>query len=75
MLRQAGINLSQFGSHSTRAAAASAASLANVPLQTILKTAGWSQASTFRKLYDKPVARDTTFASGVLTHFEKNKDV
>lgn len=39
---RAGIDVEKFKPHSTRAASASAAHRAKIPLQTILKTAGWS---------------------------------
>ena len=54
VLGTAGIDLSIFTPHSTRSAATSAAKAANIPLATILQTAGWSNDSTFRKYYDKP---------------------
>ena len=67
-LRHAGVNVAIFGSHSTRSASTSAACLNHVPLSTILKTAGWSNDSTFRRFYNKPVTRDTEFADSILTH-------
>ena len=66
MLKNAGIDLSIFKAHSTRSASTSAALASNVPLATILKTAGWSQDSTFRKFYNKPIVRNTTFAQNIL---------
>lgn len=65
-LKVAGINLALFSSHSTRAASTSAALAAKTPLQTILDTAGWTNESTFRRFYHKPVVRDTSFASSLL---------
>ena len=32
---------------------------ANVPVEDIMTTAGWSNAETFRKFYDKPVQVNT----------------
>ena len=66
MLRRAGINMAIFNTHSVRAASTSAAYAANVPLQTILKTAGWTGASTFRRFYNKPIRRESTFADSLL---------
>ena len=43
----AGVDLTRFKPHSIRAASSSAASQANVPLATILRTAGWSSECTF----------------------------
>ena len=67
LMRNAGINLAQFTPHSTRAASTSAALEANVPISTILNTAGWSQESTFRKFYAKPVQRSAEFANSILS--------
>lgn len=59
-LCSAGIDTSIFTPHSTRAASTSAA-FSRVPLDTILKTAGWESQCTFRKFYNKP-ALDTQFS-------------
>lgn len=55
VMEEAGIDTSLFKSHSTRAASASSArnNLANI--EDIMKIAGWSNASTFKKFYDKAV--------------------
>ncbi|XP_069121449.1 uncharacterized protein [Argopecten irradians] len=58
VLVKAGVDMTIFTPHSTRAASASAAFRANVPVQTILNTAGWSKESTFAKFYLKPVAKN-----------------
>ena len=42
MLKQAGIDTTKFGAHSTRAASSSAAQQAGVPIRDILSTGGWS---------------------------------
>ena len=65
-MSQAGIDLSIFTPHSTRSAATSAALRYHVPLSSILATAGWSNADTFRQFYNRPVRDDTTFASRIL---------
>lgn len=54
IMLKAGIN-KQFGAHSTRAAATSAARLKGVPLLSIVKKAGWSNARMFEKFYHKSV--------------------
>ena len=54
VLLKAGVEKS-FTSHSTRAASTSAARLRGVCLQTIIRTAGWSNARTFARFYNKPV--------------------
>lgn len=57
---QAGIN-QHFGVHSTRAASTSAAKLAGVPLSTIIKTAGWKNAQTFAKFYNKKIENECSY--------------
>lgn len=54
VLVAAGIDMSIFSPHSTRSAATSKAAT-KLPLKTILATAGWSQVSTFRRFYDRPI--------------------
>ena len=54
MMAWAGIDISQFKAHSTRAASTSAAAASGVPMKDILKTANWSRESTFQKFYLKP---------------------
>ena len=55
VLKDAGLNMSIFSPHSIRAASTTAAARKKVPLETILKTAGWSNDNVFRKFYKKPV--------------------
>lgn len=66
IMKEAGVDLSIFGGHSTRAAATSKASTKGVALQTIIKTAGWTREQTFRKFYDKPISRDVSFAQALV---------
>ena len=54
VLQKAGIDPS-FGPHSTRAASTSKAKLGGIPLETIMRTAGWSSASVFARFYEKPI--------------------
>ncbi|XP_053391151.1 uncharacterized protein LOC128553980 [Mercenaria mercenaria] len=54
VLLKSGIDKS-FKPHSTRAAVTSLAKLKGVPLQTIIKTAGWANANMFAKFYNKPI--------------------
>ena len=53
ILCRAGINISQFCPHSTRASAASKARIF-VPLDKVLKAGGWSGDSSFQKHYNLP---------------------
>ena len=66
MLKYAGVSIKHFQAHSVRSAATSAAFVAKVPLGTILKTACWSKECTFRKHYNKPVRRDSSFPDSLL---------
>lgn len=64
-LKLAGIDTKMFTAHSTRAAASSKASQ-SVPIETVLKTAGWSSDCSFRKFYSKPITNDSSFSHSVL---------
>lgn len=55
VMAKAGIDTSVYKAHSTRAAVTSAAKGKQVPIDTILSTAGWSSESTFARFYDKPI--------------------
>ncbi|XP_069109817.1 uncharacterized protein [Argopecten irradians] len=59
VMLSAGINVTEFGAHSTRAAATSAAAKRQVPLQQILKAAGWSNDCTFRRFYNRDSEQET----------------
>ena len=65
ILSKAGLDLTLFTPHSTRSAATTKARSANIPLPTILKTAGWSSASTFARYYDKPISSEGVFADAI----------
>ena len=71
VLAESGVDLTIFTPHSTRSAATSKASK-HVPLDTILKTAGWSRESTFRQYYDKPIDKSGTFGNAVLARTKKH---
>jgi len=66
LLTRAGID-SHFAPHSTRAAAVSAASRANVPVQEILKAAGWASCRTFAEYYKKEIKPQARFQEAVLS--------
>lgn len=65
-LRLAGIDIKIFTPHSTRSASMTCALGKHVPLASILKTAGWSKGSTFRKYYLKPVVDQTVVSKALL---------
>ena len=54
-LAQAGIDIHVYQAHSTRSASTSKAA-GSLPVDAVMKLAGWSQESTFRKYYDKTVS-------------------
>ena len=58
VLHEAGIDTSMFKPHSTRAASCSKANAKSVPVESIMKAAGWSSENTFRRFYDKLVIED-----------------
>ena len=55
VLSLSGIDISQFSDHSTRSTSTSIAFKLRVPISDIMKVADWSQASTFKKFYQKPI--------------------
>ena len=66
-LSAAGIDTAKYKAHSTRSAAVSAASRANVPVTCILKQAGWSSEKTFQRFCHKPLTdNNDTFSQAVL---------
>ena len=65
MLGLAGINTELFSAHSTRCTSTSKAT-ASVSTDVILATAGWTEESTFRKFYNKPVAVTNQMSVAVL---------
>ena len=65
MLAQAGVDTSKFSAHSTRAASTSKAAV-SLPVDVILATAGWTNESTFRKFYNKPVSVTNQMSLAVL---------
>ena len=59
VLKLAGIK--EFSGSSTRAASSSAASKASISVDAILEAAGWSNAKTFQKYYNKPLPSKSDF--------------
>ena len=66
-MAEAGVDVATFKPHSTRAAAASKAKNASVPVKEILDTAGWSSERTFDCLYNEPFQKAGGFVTSVLT--------
>ena len=65
-LRLAGIDMNLFTPHSTRSASTSAV-VSRIPIDTIIKTAGWTSECTFRKFYKRPVSNNSTFSNQLLS--------
>ncbi|XP_046350514.2 uncharacterized protein LOC124131340 [Haliotis rufescens] len=74
-LAMAGIDITVFSGHSTRAAATSAASSQGTPIQTIMAAAGLSSENVFTKLYCKPVKHDGSFGSAVLSSMSSTSEI
>ena len=55
VMQQAGIDITKFKPHSTRAASTSGAKRNAVPLENILTAAGWKSDCVFAKYYNKPL--------------------
>ena len=66
VLRKSGINISLFSAHSTRSASTSLAKAAQIPLDTIMRSTGWSNYDTFQKFYNLPVVSQNTFGNKLL---------
>ena len=69
IMTRAGVDISIYKPHSVRTAAVSKAKSNMVPIDEILKTAGWSSERTFAKFYDKNITKgtDINFSSAVLS--------
>ena len=74
LLGKAGVDTSTFKAHSTRGAAASKAARSGVPVDTILKTAHWSNESTFTKFYFREVQQSENISEAVLNGDDENSD-
>lgn len=67
VLKDSGIDTSQFTGHSTRHASTSAAYRVGANIETIRKAAGWSSKSdVFAKFYNKPIFTEENFAETIL---------
>ena len=67
-LASAGIDMAVFTPHSVRSASTSNAKVSHIPLATILKTAGWSNAGTFARYYNKPIDSAKTYSEVLLNN-------
>ena len=55
VLSLSGIDISQFSAHSTHSASTSTAFKSGVPISDIMKVADWTEVSTFKTFYQKPI--------------------
>ena len=62
----AGVDTHKYRAHSIRAAATSKAFQAGGNIDDILRLAGWSNASTFARYYNKPIVGKSKVASILL---------
>lgn len=70
LMGDAGLDLTMFAPHSTRAASTSSVAT-TLPLTTIIRTAGWTRESTFRRYYKKPVYDPAGFGTTVMAQSTK----
>ena len=68
VLKDAGVDITRFSAHRCRAAATSSSNSAGLSLVEIVKAAGWSNAGTFAKFYNKPIMREN-FGETLLKQF------
>ena len=62
--------IEQYAPHSARAASCSAANNKGLPLENILKAAGWASSRTFARFYKRDLSADTqNFGQSVLDSF------
>ena len=66
IMHQSGIDVGKYKAHSVRAASAAKALQNSVPVEIIMKHAGWSQQSTFTKFYNKKVQHSVDVAEAIL---------
>ena len=66
VMSKAGIDIKHFAPHSVRGAASSKAARCFVPVEAIMKVAGWSSVKTFATFYNKPVNDQCQFQRAVL---------
>ena len=71
VLKNAGIDINKFSAHSTRGASTSAVT-GHIPIDTVLRTAGWKTDCVFRKFYKRPVTNDSLFSKTILNKAKKS---
>lgn len=66
VMELAGIDTDIYKAHSTRSAATTAALKYKVPLDSVLKTAGWSNVGTFARFNNKRVLDNSQFGTSLM---------
>ena len=66
VLQSAGIDITKYSAHSCSAASTSNFKVKGLNIAEIMTSAGWSTASTFARLYDKPVPNTSANFCSVL---------
>ena len=74
VIGDAGIDSSVFKGHSTRSASTSKAILKGASVEDVMKTAYWSNESTFQKFYNKSVSlQGSKFQGAIYTSFKQRE--
>ena len=68
VLKVSGVDVDKFLAHSCRSASTSRNQLAGLSLSDIMRSAGWSNASTFAKQHNKPIINEN-FGDCLLSDF------
>ena len=66
VLGAAGVDISKFKGHSTRAASTSHLAECNFKIQDIMSSAGWSNEAVFQRFYNKPATSHFNFGKAIL---------
>ena len=64
-MSRASIDITVFTAHSARAASTSKAKENSIPIEDILKKAGWSSVKTFAQFYDKKIINSDQCVDGL----------
>ena len=72
VLKLSGVDISRFSAHSSRVASTSAAFNRDVPIDCMMKAAGWSNQNTLMKFFCKPVMKKS-LGQSVLDNFVNKK--
>ena len=64
VLKDSGIDVKTFSTHSTRSASTSKGFEMGIPINDILAAASWTNAKTFATFYNKPIVEDMKNLAG-----------